>query len=84
MLEIKQLSNGLIMLEYKLDEMKYMNLSSGTGHCIPSANHNTVHSDSAMDFMSGFPSNIPQERTHISFTPKSHHILINDIHATEK
>ena len=44
-----------------LSEMKHVSLLSGTGRCIPSANHTTVHSDSAMEFMSGFPSNIPQK-----------------------
>ena len=69
MLEVKKHhSNNLIMLKYKLGKMKYVNLSSSTGRCIPSANRNTVHSESATEFTSGFPSNIPQERTHIPFT----------------
>ena len=34
---------------------------SGTWNCIPSTNRTIVHSESATEFMSGFPSDIPQE-----------------------
>ena len=36
---------------------------SGTWSCISSTDRTTVHSDSATEFMSGFPIDIPQEAT---------------------
>ena len=34
---------------------------SATWNCIPSTDRTTVHSESATEFTSGFPSDIPQE-----------------------
>ena len=45
-----------------------MYILSGTWRCIPSADHTTVYSESAMEFTSGYPSDIPQARLHIPFT----------------
>ena len=55
--------------------------SRGTWSCIPSADHTTVHSESAMKFMSGFPSYIPQEATHFPFYSKATTHIILIIHA---
>ena len=41
--------------------MHVNNFPSGTWNYIPSTDRTTVHSESATEFMSGFPSDIPQE-----------------------
>ena len=40
-----------------------MVVTTGTWNCIPSADRITVHSESATEFISGFPSDIPVVRT---------------------
>ena len=57
----------------KNEEKKYVVYSSGTWSCVPSTYHITVHSESAMKFMSGFPSYIPREATYFSFIQHPQH-----------
>ena len=68
-LKINHILTTKSCLNTRLDETKYVCLSSGTWYCIPSVDRTTVYSDLATEFMSGFPSDIPQEITHISFIP---------------
>ena len=68
------------MLKYNFWMRRNAYFLSDTWSCIPSTNRNTVHSDSATEFTSGFPSYIPQKETHIP--PHQHkQYALNDSHA---
>ena len=60
-----------------------MYILSCTWRCIPSADHTTVHSESAMEFTSGFPSDVPQKGTHFPLIQQSHHTPIHNTHANK-
>ena len=67
------------MLEYNFWMRRNACFLSDTWSCIPSTKRNTVHSDSATEFTSGFPSYIPRKR-HASRPSQQLQYVLNESH----